>query len=843
MAVRLSGPKFYVDDDNGFPLAGGKVYFYEAGSFEVLKDTFTGAQTGIANTNPVILNAAGYAGIFLDGTYNIQVYDSNDVLVWTEEDINSNSTEEWVYCASANYISTTSFSMAGNLTSQYSSRRRIRVNNSGAFSYSTVKSSSFSSGVTTVVVFDSIVAANIVSACVSIVSSESFERSSFDSILEVIDANLYKGAYVTTKSYSGDWVNNSEQVAGGSNYQIVTPDEYTQLTGKDTPDENFDFSLNNGLIAIEVNKIPRTVQDLKKLKLRSGIILNTSCYYAPEVPFANVGSATYQIMTLSEWQSYSGLTTPDGYGDHEIANGNVAVLMSDTEVLSSQYGTRGDGVSDETAALQASIVGAKNKNLRISRGRHRITSALVADTTTGFLANDFIHITGEGKGSNDAQISANESCIIVDGNFTAFKFVDQAGIKGSMRRLTILSENNTYNGGGSVTFNNPGSAGLTITDCLQFEIEDVLLMRLGTGVIVQNEAYWSEGTKFINSYVLQCKTGIIFRRNNGHAGGDSFSHTYMSGMQIQIPKDASTGFWQKGIVIHGTPANNPAQIYNSYLQVNLWTNDNGADPAIIGQYLDLYQAGRIFGSTLIFAFERDGEINIAPLSQIRKCSTFFSTLDEADVVINDLNTDIGNKFRTNIQGNVVYNANGFSTANWDNRGIQTSQVQGLGVDGGGAAGFHYIKGLTINSPLLQCDAGGGNGFFFQKLDSVTKEKDAVTVAKIDHVGLMYPGYGDGTTPVQNSSAYVKQLNVTHTSLTAGSIGINNTTNWNIDARPIQVGREAATTGVMSVQMIHARGTGSRPSSPSVGQMYFDTTLGKPIWHNGANWVDATGTAV
>ena len=29
----------------------------------------------------------------------------------------------------------------------------------------------------------------------------------------------------------------------------------------------------------------------------------------------------------------------------------------------------------------------------------------------------------------------------------------------------------------------------------------------------------------------------------------------------------------------------------------------------------------------------------------------------------------------------------------------------------------------------------------------------------------------------------------------------------------------------------------------IGQIYFDTTVGKPIWWNGTNWVDAAGTVV
>ena len=38
-------------------------------------------------------------------------------------------------------------------------------------------------------------------------------------------------------------------------------------------------------------------------------------------------------------------------------------------------------------------------------------------------------------------------------------------------------------------------------------------------------------------------------------------------------------------------------------------------------------------------------------------------------------------------------------------------------------------------------------------------------------------------------------------------------------------------------------TGARPVGPVTGQRYFDTTLGIPIWYDGTNWVDATGSSV
>lgn len=52
--------------------------------------------------------------------------------------------------------------------------------------------------------------------------------------------------------------------------------------------------------------------------------------------------------------------------------------------------------------------------------------------------------------------------------------------------------------------------------------------------------------------------------------------------------------------------------------------------------------------------------------------------------------------------------------------------------------------------------------------------------------------------------------------------------------------------VYPFQLIRSGATASRPSAPVVGQRYFDTTLGKPIWCKTASpvaWVDATGATV
>lgn len=96
LALALSGeafaaklmppPVFQVINATG-PLSGGKVYFYEAGSSSTLKDTYTDATGATLNTNPVILDSAGRASIWLVGRYHVMVYTSADALVYEQDQV------------------------------------------------------------------------------------------------------------------------------------------------------------------------------------------------------------------------------------------------------------------------------------------------------------------------------------------------------------------------------------------------------------------------------------------------------------------------------------------------------------------------------------------------------------------------------------------------------------------------------------------------------------------------------------------------------------------------------------------------------------------------------------
>lgn len=85
MATLATNVSFQCLGLDGKPLAGGKVYTYEAGT-TTPKNTYTTHEGDVPNTNPVILDQSGKAKIFLgDGAYRIRIEDKDGALV---DDIN-----------------------------------------------------------------------------------------------------------------------------------------------------------------------------------------------------------------------------------------------------------------------------------------------------------------------------------------------------------------------------------------------------------------------------------------------------------------------------------------------------------------------------------------------------------------------------------------------------------------------------------------------------------------------------------------------------------------------------------------------------------------------------------
>ncbi len=159
----------YFTDNSGSPLAGGRIFTYEAGSNSVLKVTYTDEGSTVANTNPIVLDAAGRlpggtviwltAGEFYnlvltapDATTVLKSFDDVSGVVVSTGGGGGGSTSVWVTTAGATYLSGTSFLVTGNQAANYAIGNRVRITQSGGFTYGVVTSVSFAGGNTTVIV-------------------------------------------------------------------------------------------------------------------------------------------------------------------------------------------------------------------------------------------------------------------------------------------------------------------------------------------------------------------------------------------------------------------------------------------------------------------------------------------------------------------------------------------------------------------------------------------------------------------------------------------------------------------------------------------------------------------
>ncbi|ABV74286.1 hypothetical protein BA3_0001 [Thalassomonas phage BA3] len=250
MAVAMIGPKFYAWDRNGKPLAFGKLYTYEART-NVPKDTYKSEDQITPNTNPVILNGEGYADVYLDGSYKMVLKDDKDNEIWSSDPVTANQAQEWINCFAATYISSTSFRLSGNQTDRYTQDRRVRIDNGTTeYAYSTIVSSSYAAGETSVTIKDAVITTGLNSTCTSVVS----DKSSFNGVdsgsysgfvFKTVDdmkagitlrdgeVDLFRNAKATTLGYY------EEGDGGGAEYLIVQG-------GSGTDDGGQFHDLNNG---------------------------------------------------------------------------------------------------------------------------------------------------------------------------------------------------------------------------------------------------------------------------------------------------------------------------------------------------------------------------------------------------------------------------------------------------------------------------------------------------------------------------------------------------------------------------------------------------------------------
>lgn len=217
-----------------------------------------------------------------------------------------------------------------------------------------------------------------------------------------------------------------------------------------------------------------TVEALKEAHLTAGNYFDTKGYHS----INDGGGAEYFI---------SDPVTADGFGDHILANGNVAQLITGTEaILARQYGINVDGVTDDQPAIQAAIDKAKTLKVDVlfPAGVVAIEAQLDLIDATG------VKLIGEGGGffqDNPADsaptrilwtgVSSSSAMVrIRSTQSAAFKLFD-SGVIGIYLDCNGLAARGLYmTSVGAcrtvdVTINEPRVTGL-LMDCLDNQLND-----------------------------------------------------------------------------------------------------------------------------------------------------------------------------------------------------------------------------------------------------------------------------------------------------------------------------------------------------------------------------------
>lgn len=146
-------------DSAGDPLVGGQVETFLAGS-STPAATYTSDTGLVQNGNPIILNSLGYApnAVWLSSgvTYKFIIKNADGAVLRAIDNVAgindaSVSQSQWVQSGlTPTYISATSFSLVGDQTAIFQVGRRLQTLNTSGLIYSTIATSTFGAGVTTI---------------------------------------------------------------------------------------------------------------------------------------------------------------------------------------------------------------------------------------------------------------------------------------------------------------------------------------------------------------------------------------------------------------------------------------------------------------------------------------------------------------------------------------------------------------------------------------------------------------------------------------------------------------------------------------------------------------------
>lgn len=510
----------------------------------------------------------------------------------------------------------------------------------------------------------------------------------------------------------------------------------------------------------------------------------------------------------------------------DAMNGRVLILEEMNQINVKTYGAVGDGVTDDTEAIQKALNEAyENKvlNVYLPKGKYRITKPLIMKARNDqnlYYHGEGVKLTGYDKANtylikdtDTKDGSGNNAVITMIGNVDETNVSAKTGTGIQINNLTINNQSSkddayaivgkAFQRGSLEALNIYAMNGIHMIDPYVNQITDVVLNTQKSGI-------WLEGG-------TSNRLDSVFVRG----GYDPFR---ISGYYSQLINCHSENCY--GTLYNFEKAYGVSMIgcgdESSHAQYKFQMGDGYID---ISGYFTNFPAGdgdkvQIKDSAIIHVVG-NGSVNLTGLYVGFR----------SDVTVNDDAPMIKYDDNNSSNSNITVDGVRYSTSNGDG-GTPGGNIHRLiyskGVGGADAAGHFLGKGfnvLTRRSSIMPYlgNRGMGNSVatgFVQKalyLDAVDNTHTAsMDVSK-------EAGYNQGDVLFYNNPGGRSML---------GAVAVN-------------TADTVANNKFKQIPLINGGTKSQRPSinstMDSVGMMFFDTELNKPIWWNGSAWVDFQGT--
>lgn len=514
-----------------------------------------------------------------------------------------------------------------------------------------------------------------------------------------------------------------------------------------------------------------TVAAMVAASLPAGVTVYTRGYTTA----GDGGQAAYLIKTAADFGG-----TPDEKGDHTIGNGNVAVLQPTDEVINvKQYGAVGDGVANDTAAIQAALDAATNV--------YPVFAPSGTYDHTGLTMPEGAHFYGAGQSETILKNTHATNDSVVVPYFDDMNFYDYNVVSD----MTIDAEN----------VKSASQAGLSLDTSRHGKYDNLVIKSHYYNI--REKASWSNSFSNIHSiggeYMWWVESGDTTGgtpNTRYNINGDSCTN----GLTIDQQGVSATTFLGgsiEGMTNHAIKIVGNVNRSISFVGMNFETNnDGGGYDIILGDDADATSApSNVLFDCCRFADATGGatrtafDMNRGSRLEIKNC--FFLNYDH----VADVSANFGVFTYSNLGGTLTK----FSDSTDANTTLPAS-----GQAHGNRLSVLHVDDQGVPTVI---QSSSTNDILRSRRHTEAFQRFEITAA------------GDiGWHNFNTASA-----DVVMGRKAAGCIGVG-------DGHVIRTGRGATASRPSA-------------STVGAGAMFYDTTLSKPIWSDGTSWKDATGSAV